>query len=1068
VRRLHYHAARGAGLVLHRLATLALGLAVIGLVLLAAAAWRLSHGPVDLAWLNRRLEAAVNGNGGPVRLSIGSTALAWEGFRLGVDRPLDLRLTEIRLTAPDGTSEVELPRAEVSLSLSALLLGRVQPRALELDNPRLTLIRAADGTLSVDLGAPAEPAPMAAAPPATASNPIGGPLPALLAVLARPPATDTTVGRGWYRQLRRVRVQDAVVTVIDRPLGVTWRAPEANVSLRRLPRGGIEGEMNVALALDSQRARLTGTATVSPGAGQTHLTARLSPITPAALAHAAPGLAGLAAIDAPVGAEATAELGPSLDLEQARVTLQAGAGTVHVGAGALPIAEARLTASGTPDSIRLDAARILLRARPGATESTLSATGTMRREAGRVDADLDLGLDQVAFADLPVLWPASVAPGARAWVTENITGGVASDGQVSLGLAANSDFSDLTLTRATGTLLGNDLTVAWLAPVPPIVQGKALLRIVDPDTLLIDIRSGRQSLRSGSLAVTGGTMHITGLMQRDQTAQIRAGIAGTLPDVITLLREKRLQLLARHPVSLDNPTGDVTASVTATVPLDARVTIDDIAIRVAAHVDQAGLSGLVVGRDLSDGTLDVTADNDGLTVKGNARLAGIPAGIDGAMDFRAGPPSQVVRRVSVIGRTTGKALAAAGLDTSGMLAGPVGLQAVLTERRDGTGSVALDADLHDATLIVAPLGWRRPLGAGARATAQVLLRQDRLDGIDGIAADGDGVVFRGSVRCDDGRIAALVLDRVVLGRNSMQGSVSLPASPRGGPIAVRLEGPAIDLSGYLAQPSTGRHPRKPEPPPGPSWTLDARFDHAFMAHDYLVAPLRVQAENDGRVFQRLQVEGATRDKGSFSLRIEPAGAGHRRLTVTAAQAGDLLRALDVTDTMAGGTLSVTGMYDDAITDHPLHGTVELSDFHVAHAVALGKLLQAMTLYGLRDALRGPGLAFSRLVAPFSLSDGMLTLSDARAFSPSLGLTAKGEVDLDGNSIDMQGTIVPAYFFNSLLGNVPLVGRLFSPERGGGVFAASYGLSGNLDDPSVRVNPLTALTPGFLRGLFGLF
>jgi hypothetical protein len=69
---------------------------------------------------------------------------------------------------------------------------------------------------------------------------------------------------------------------------------------------------------------------------------------------------------------------------------------------------------------------------------------------------------------------------------------------------------------------------------------------------------------------------------------------------------------------------------------------------------------------------------------------------------------------------------------------------------------------------------------------------------------------------------------------------------------------------------------------------------------------------------------------------------------------------------------------------------------------------------------------------------------------------------------MQGTIVPAYFFNSLLGKIPLVGRLFSPERGGGVFAASYTLAGPLDNPDVSVNPLTALTPGFLRGLFGIF
>ena len=98
----------------------------------------------------------------------------------------------------------------------------------------------------------------------------------------------------------------------------------------------------------------------------------------------------------------------------------------------------------------------------------------------------------------------------------------------------------------------------------------------------------------------------------------------------------------------------------------------------------------------------------------------------------------------------------------------------------------------------------------------------------------------------------------------------------------------------------------------------------------------------------------------------------------------------------------------------------------------------------------------------------MTLTDARAFSSSLGLTARGTIDLDLERATLDGTIVPAYFFNSLLGNIPLVGRLFSPEQGGGLFAANYAVRGKLDNPDVTINPLAALTPGFLRGLFGLF
>lgn len=128
----------------------------------------------------------------------------------------------------------------------------------------------------------------------------------------------------------------------------------------------------------------------------------------------------------------------------------------------------------------------------------------------------------------------------------------------------------------------------------------------------------------------------------------------------------------------------------------------------------------------------------------------------------------------------------------------------------------------------------------------------------------------------------------------------------------------------------------------------------------------------------------------------------------------------------------------------------------------------MTLYGLVDALGGPGLRFARLTAPFQFNDDTLTLHDARAFSPSLGLTMQGRIDQSNARLDLEGTVVPAYVFNSLLGRIPLIGGLFSAEKGGGLFAMNYSLSGPIDNPTVVANPLSALTPGILRGMFGVF
>ena len=242
----------------------------------------------------------------------------------------------------------------------------------------------------------------------------------------------------------------------------------------------------------------------------------------------------------------------------------------------------------------------------------------------------------------------------------------------------------------------------------------------------------------------------------------------------------------------------------------------------------------------------------------------------------------------------------------------------------------------------------------------------------------------------------------------------------------------------------------------------------ILAHGEQLSGFAMHAVNDGERFRDLRIQGATGPGQPVLVVIAPAGS-QRTLQVSAADGGALLRGLDLLSTVNGGRLAISGRYQDerspATLSATLSGTLELNDFRVQNGAALGKLLQAMTLYGLVDAMRGPGLQFTRLNAPFRYSDGVLHLTDARASSSSLGLTAKGAIDFDASTVDLQGTVVPAYFFNSLLGRMPLVGRLFRSEQGGGLFAASYSMTGALENPAVRVNPLTALTPGFLRGLF---
>ena len=1101
MRRLSGQAARHAGRLLHWLATLAVALGVLGGVAVGALAWRLSQGPLELPWLTQRVEAAFNQDRTTGHIAIGAVGLAWEGFRLGLGRSLEIRLDDVSFADAAGKAILNVPRVEITLSLHEAVFGRVVLRTMEMDGAHITLVRAADGSIlsePTNPGAATAPAEMPSGvpigtPPGTPlATPLGPPpgaptdarsLLALLSEFAQPAATDNSATRtGTFSQLRLLQIHDAALVVLDRKLGTTWQAPHAEIELTRGTAGGVSGIANLSLLLGDEEARLTATATLPPGHGPIRLRLRLSPVSPAAIARAVPGAARLAALDAPIGGEADLQLDSAMRLIDAHLALQAGAGGIHVADGVLPIVSAAAAADATADHATLDSLRVTVPSHLGGAPSVLNATGWVERGGDHLSASLSLDVDRVDFADLPHVWPVGLGRGARAWVTENITAGTAHGGHFDVGVSATADLAAVTVTRATGTLAGDGLVVSWLRPVPPIENGAAVLNILDPDTLEIVVRSGHQlaSASTGGtqgLTLNGGRMRITGIMQHDQFGAIEAQISGAVPDALALLKEKRLALLDKHPLPLNDPSGQVTSTLTLSLPLETRTTMDDVAIRAHAHLEAVHLGGVVAGGNLDQGVLDLDASADGLSMSGTATLAGIPSNLKASIDFRTGGPSQVVQRVSVSGRPTAQQLVAAGLDVGAVLDGPLGLNATLTEQRDGSGEIGVAADLTPATVTIDPLAWRKPPGAAMTASGRIVLSHDRLVGIDTLRVNGGqlnsdqvnggGASAAGSVTCVGGKPSVVRIERLVLGRTEAQATIRLPLEAAA-PIAISVSGATLDLSARLTRPSTPSRQRRPHlPPSGPHWTLEGNFDRVIMAGDHQITALAVRLDSDGGLTRQLTVDGATGPNAPFSVRIVP-GEGKRSLRARATNAGDLLAGLDIIGRLQGGQLVLTGSYDDTTAEHALEGTAEITDFRIRDAPILARLLQAMTLYGLTEILRGPGLGFTQLAAPFRLTDDTLTLTNARAFSSSLGLTAKGTIDRDREVVALEGTIVPAYFFNSLLGNIPLVGRLFSPEQGGGVFAASYTVRGPLDDPNVAVNPLAALTPGFLRGLFGLF
>jgi hypothetical protein len=320
-------------------------------------------------------------------------------------------------------------------------------------------------------------------------------------------------------------------------------------------------------------------------------------------------------------------------------------------------------------------------------------------------------------------------------------------------------------------------------------------------------------------------------------------------------------------------------------------------------------------------------------------------------------------------------------------------------------------------------------------------------------------------------------ERAAWDRTDVRGSLTI--RPQGEGLNIEVSGQAFDareiVSGSpsyentttdkLARRAAAMHqaPEDMEP-----LTIRARLDRVWVSDDGILREVAADLHRGRRNWTHMGVDGLTHGGKRLRLHLQPEGPNRRAIVIATDDAGAALRDFGYYDNVGGGRLQVEGSFDDTDPRQPLSGVLRISDYQVVKAPVLARLLTAAALTGIPEVLAGDGIHFASLEAPFVLTEGTLALHDVRASGTSIGITVKGQADLDRDELALEGTIVPAYALNSVLGKLPVVGSLFTAEEGGGIFAMNYSIRGPTKDPAIGVNPLSVVTPGFLRRMFDVF
>ena len=167
----------------------------------------------------------------------------------------------------------------------------------------------------------------------------------------------------------------------------------------------------------------------------------------------------------------------------------------------------------------------------------------------------------------------------------------------------------------------------------------------------------------------------------------------------------------------------------------------------------------------------------------------------------------------------------------------------------------------------------------------------------------------------------------------------------------------------------------------------------------------------------------------------------------------------------GGYFSSEGYFGNLDNDINIMGTVSIDNFRIMKAPIFAELLLAASLTGLLDVLNNDGIEFEQFDAQYFGKDDVYTVTKSRAYGLSLGITGEGWVNKNNKSLNIKGSLIPAYKINSFFNDIPIIGEIISGKEDEGLFAINYMARGNWQKLEMEINPLSVLTPGLLRNVF---
>jgi hypothetical protein len=1047
-------------------------LAIILLICFAGAgflAWKISQDPLSLDFAQNTIETALENESDLYQVEIGQSFLHWPD-RKG---PLLIGLRDVVLRqVSQQASEIKIEKIDLDISYQALLLGKIRPVSLIIQEPSIVLIKDEKG-----IGLFFENKKIVEKEEQQTNI-----LQEIISTFEKLSAPEKN-GFGFLKNLDEIKILNAKIDVEDivaqkaysfsninaalkadkdmtalEVTGALDRFYDLTQDLNSSDKTGENGFLDISFFYDTEIKKLTHSFDFK--------NIQISPYLNLLMSEA-----NEITMDGFLSGTVKMEISPEARIQNGEMVLESENVRFEYPAEFTnPVQIKSFILSGFYDGEKNTGFLENLSAQINGANIDVSGEIT-RLSENEFLFPLNLKSQRVSHEVLSGLFPKSTSDtDAYEWIVQKISGGVFSNVDFSTQLTLKKEGDDTGWTVATNNsrvaFTCENTTIDYSPPFAPAenVTGQG---VVDLGKDEIQVKAQKGTI--GGLDLTDADLFFKDIsVVGGGWADLKFNATGPLKNLF--------EILAKEPINMaEDFTFDIAKVKGRITEMQARIQFptvkdlpkDKVEVDVTGVINDAFLPAIVDGLDLSGGPFNVKVGEGQYSVKGRGALQDQPVTLDymeyidsSNRDYEAQAKAEIVLTQALRKHF--------GIGLEDYISGDLPVNLVYTEYPNDDAAISVKGDIAPLRLSIDEFDYTKPAGVNGDLSLEAVIDNGNIAEVRKLSLNSqgldlkDGHLFFGDLQGKKGELRRGILPSVKLGKSDLNVEFEITDQ---NVLKVIAQGPYMDASPFLKSSLDETNKTVASSETGQPIIASLKADTLLTKNDRFIsnAKIYLETDQDGDL-TRLEMDGLV-GKGDIYLRFKPDENGLRTFRLEASDAGAALYAADLYDNARGGSLLIYGEPKGNDLTGDLYGSARIENFSVVRAPVLAQLLNTLSLGGILQQLQGQdGLFFSKLESGFEWqfrpNGNLLVIKEGRTTGSSIGLTFDGVMNQETDTIDVSGTIVPMSELNSLIGSIPIIGDLLT--GGGALIAATYSMKGPSNDPQVSVNPLSVLTPGIIR------